>query len=255
MSSFTYTWNNGTPVGSTPANQLDTVIQDMKAGLYERLGLEHQALDSTDTIESATAAGRHIPGKVSAVYIGTTAQIAALTGMLAGALAWDTQLRCLKIYNGSSWDSIIMAAGSYAFAARSSTSWSQTKVEQKTVFQTEDYDDGGIFVPGVTSDDALSRATVVADGNYYFSASCGLYSNTSGKVSCKVFKNGAEALCGMAFTTNLTNQNHAHIAGVIKAVAGDYFEVYCRYEGTLPRTSIGGTGQGGMSFFSGFRVT
>lgn len=107
MSTFVQTFDKTKPLGSDLANTLDTVIQNLQYAISERYELEHIALDSSATgaTESTNpqAQGRHNPGKVSAVYIGTTAQIAALTGMTSGALAYDTTLRVLKIYNGSNW--------------------------------------------------------------------------------------------------------------------------------------------------------
>jgi hypothetical protein len=107
MSTFGKTFSESTPLGSALANTLDTVIQDDKTALNERFELEHNALDSSatgaTTIENSAAQGRHKPGNVSAVYIGTTAQIAALTGMYSGALAYDTTLGLLEIYNGTNW--------------------------------------------------------------------------------------------------------------------------------------------------------
>jgi hypothetical protein len=107
MSTFGQTFSTSTPAGSALANTLDTVIQNDKTSVNERFLLEHNAFDSSatgaTTIENAAAQGRHKPGNVSAVYIGTTAQIAALTGMYRGAMAYDTTLGILEIYDGSAW--------------------------------------------------------------------------------------------------------------------------------------------------------
>ena len=107
MSAFEKDFVETTPPGSALANTLDTVIQDFKTGLNERYELEHNALDASgtgqDDSDSANAQGRHLPGRVACTYIGTTTEIAALTGMVKGSLAYDTDLGILKLYNGTNW--------------------------------------------------------------------------------------------------------------------------------------------------------
>lgn len=107
MSTFGQTFSVLTPAGTDLANNLDTQIQNDKTSINERIQLEHNALNSTatgaTTIENAAAQGRHKPGNVSAVYIGTTAECAALTGMYSGALQYDTTLNVLRVYDGSAW--------------------------------------------------------------------------------------------------------------------------------------------------------
>lgn len=93
------------PASTDNANALDTFITDFKVAVNERMALEHQDLStgsSTDTAD--TAQGRHIPGKVSAVYCATAAQIAAYTtGVHKGAVAYGTDTQKLYIYDGASW--------------------------------------------------------------------------------------------------------------------------------------------------------
>lgn len=107
MTAFSKTFSESTPPGSALANTLDTVIQDDKVAINERYELEHNAFDASgqgqSDSDSANAQGRHKPGIVACTYIGTTAQINALTGMVSGSLAYDTSTNTLKIYNGTNW--------------------------------------------------------------------------------------------------------------------------------------------------------
>lgn len=107
MTAFAQTYSESTPLGTDLASGGDEMFRNDKAAVIERLELEHNALDSSatgaTTKENAAAQGRHLPGRVSAFYIGTTAEIEALTGMCEGACAYDTDLAVIKIYDGSVW--------------------------------------------------------------------------------------------------------------------------------------------------------
>lgn len=110
MSDFTKNWDANSPQGSDAANTLDTVIQDMKSALGERLGLEHQPMSNTNPTSDKDADLRHKPGFVGTVFRGTTAEIDALKvdpypGN--GSLAWDTDTKELKLYDSAtnSWKS------------------------------------------------------------------------------------------------------------------------------------------------------
>lgn len=68
-------------------------IRQLKVGIRERIETEHDFANSC----------LHLPGKVSCLYSGNTADIANLTGMSEGGLAWDTDLFQWKRYSGASW--------------------------------------------------------------------------------------------------------------------------------------------------------
>ena len=74
-------------------------IRSLKLATSERAELEHNFKTGTQPF--------HKGGKCSVVYLGTTAEINALTDMGGDAhnvtLAWDTTLKVLKYYNGSAW--------------------------------------------------------------------------------------------------------------------------------------------------------
>lgn len=80
------------PVGSDPANNIDGYILDgTKKALAERYQVEHYGLDSGDKEStSATAEGRHKPGVVGCLLVGTVAERDALTGMGNGAICRTT---------------------------------------------------------------------------------------------------------------------------------------------------------------------
>jgi hypothetical protein len=74
-------------------------IRDVKEAVRERLDVEHDF----SNIAPLTATGRHLPGKTSVAFSGTTTEINALTGMAKGAIAWDTTLKVWKYYSGAAW--------------------------------------------------------------------------------------------------------------------------------------------------------
>ena len=70
-------------------------IRDLKLAISERLELEMNFKTGTQPLIKA--------GKAAVIFIGTTTEINALTGMSVGAFAWDTTLNALKRYSGT-WD-------------------------------------------------------------------------------------------------------------------------------------------------------
>jgi hypothetical protein len=94
MSVFGNTIDPTEPQGSEDANTLDTVVQNLKAALIERIGIEHYAISdgasgTSTTIEEETAQGRHIAGKVGFMGKGTYATMQALTSVGIGA-CWES---------------------------------------------------------------------------------------------------------------------------------------------------------------------
>ena len=71
-------------------------IRELKAAISEREELEHDF--------KVGAYPFHKAGKCSVLYVGTTTEINALTGMPAGSIAWDTTLSVLKKYSGTAWE-------------------------------------------------------------------------------------------------------------------------------------------------------
>ena len=74
-------------------------IRELKSAVSERLEVEH-----------SMTTGKHLPGKTSALYTGTTAEITALTGMAEGAIAYDETLGKLKIYTDGAWTALALGA-------------------------------------------------------------------------------------------------------------------------------------------------
>ena len=71
-------------------------IRELKAAISEREELEHDF--------KVGAQPFHKAGKCSVLYVGTTTEINALTGMPAGSIAWDTTLTVFKKYSGTAWE-------------------------------------------------------------------------------------------------------------------------------------------------------
>ena len=249
MGAFGKVYDESVPQGSALANTLDTVIQNDKIAIDERIELEHYSfVDGTNDTTSATAQGRHVPGKVSAVYIGTTIQIAALTGMVTGALAYDTDLETLKIFNGSDWDTIGIsgtptAAEALSFSAyRSSTQTINSESWTKVELDSETFDYGSKF--------ASYKYTPAEAGVYFFAAavqSAGGFRNRSG-----IYKNGALALQGVTATNyeDVADTLSSVVTGLVVSDTNDYFELYCQLESSSNRVLSGAS----KTYLSGYKI-
>lgn len=99
MGTFSKAFDPAVPTGSTQANTADDTIRDDKTALIERLSLEHYFPNPSPvgSDSAADAAGRHIPGNVAAVHIGTAAPSTAVTG----GLWYKTSDKTLRIYDAS----------------------------------------------------------------------------------------------------------------------------------------------------------
>lgn len=90
-----YTWDasfEASPADTDEYKYGAQRIRELKQAINERLVVEHDI----DT-------GLHRLGKSGIIYVGTTAQINALVGMLSGAISFDTTLKIFKEYNGAAW--------------------------------------------------------------------------------------------------------------------------------------------------------
>lgn len=99
------TWNatfEASPADSDEYKYGASKIRELKKAISERLELEMNFMTGTQPLLKA--------GVAAVIYKGTTAQIAALTGMSAGALAWDSTLLALKRYTGAAWEALTGAA-------------------------------------------------------------------------------------------------------------------------------------------------
>ena len=131
MANTVYEYNVAKPAGNEKAYLYDDYARNDKAAMVERFSTEHQSPACAVGVNllSATGPGRHIPGKVSAVYYGTTTAINALTGMATGAVAYDTITSQLKVYSSvsSTWVALDMgstASNRYAFYAYRTAAYS-----------------------------------------------------------------------------------------------------------------------------------
>jgi hypothetical protein len=99
MSNYSNAWDETAPNINDAAALGAGEITKFKSEIRQRLATEH-----TDISNSAgDALLKHLSGRCSVFFYGTTAGIAALTSPPQYAVAWDTTLQCLKIYNGSAW--------------------------------------------------------------------------------------------------------------------------------------------------------
>lgn len=70
-------------------------IRNLKRAISEREELEHNFKVGTSPFHKA--------GLCSVAFVGTTAEIEALTGMTAGCAVVDSELNLLQIYDGTEW--------------------------------------------------------------------------------------------------------------------------------------------------------
>ncbi|RLI83631.1 hypothetical protein DRP04_00970 [Archaeoglobales archaeon] len=95
------TWNKNTPTGNDPVRLGDDEIRNMKDYLEDALSREH-----TFPGTYGDDAGKHLPGRVGVLFVGTTTEINNLSSPPEGAIALDTDTGELKRYDGSSWQVI-----------------------------------------------------------------------------------------------------------------------------------------------------
>ena len=114
-------------------------IRQLKTAVSERGELEFNWKDGTQPFVKA--------GKAAVFFTGTTVEINALTGMSAGALAWDTTLKCLKYYSGTAWtraDVIPNASKALFYQDTAPSGWTiQNTLDDKLVYVTKGSAAGG----------------------------------------------------------------------------------------------------------------
>jgi len=228
MADFTKAFNVSSPAGSDLISAGDDNIRDFKTAVGERIGLEHYPfLNALGDMTSASAQGRHKPGYTSAVYIGTTLQIAALSGMTSGCLAFDTDLNVLKIYSGSDWTTRTVGTGNHAFCLRKTTGTMVATTNTKVTFDVEDFDLGG------AADLANSKYVVPVTGIYLFQFATSA-SSTTYKTQASIYKNGTwvgiPSAVAMAYTLEGTNVSMINGSTLLSLTANDYIELFWLHE-------------------------
>jgi len=246
MAVFPDTYSETTPQGSDLANTLDTVIQTDKRAIDQRIELEHYSLvDGNNDAASLLAQGRHVPGKVQAVFIGTTAEINALTGMTKGSLAYDTDLGLLKIFNGSDWDTIGVggvgtAAQRLAFAGYLGSNQNiPSNTETVVEVDTETFDSGSVFNTGTYKYTPNKAGMYLVTAGVYVTAFDG-----GERMSCRLLKNGTSFANG-----SLSKQDGAgSTEGQLSVATGlvsmngstDYIQLGAAHNGSVTRVIVAG---------------
>ena len=83
------------PTDGSQGSTGDDAIRAIKVRKREREELEHNFKDPSTQL--------HKPGLCSVVFVGTTAQINALSIIKSGGIAYDIEFEILKGYNGTEW--------------------------------------------------------------------------------------------------------------------------------------------------------
>lgn len=128
----------------------------------------------------------------------------------------------------------------YKFRARRTSALTLgSSTFQKMTFNTEDFDTNNNY------DNATNyRYTAPVSGFYQFNAV--VHAAGSTVVVCSLYKNGSEYQRGQQ-----TGPSGANLADLVQATAGDYFEIWCFYDGTGAVTVTSGT----QPMFSGYLVS
>ena len=230
MSVFTETFDKTAPAGGDIASQGDDVIRDLAYSIQERLTLEHCALDSAEsgatTIESTNAQGRHRPGRTSAVYIGTTVQIAALTLMTNGCMAYNTTTGQLLIYHTSSgWATYPISAptatGKLAFAAYNTVQYASASGFTLAVCDEEYWDYGSCYTKTVTY-----KYTPTVAGLYQVNAYVAI--DAGKQIMCCLYKNGALSVRGSSTGAAISTTDLVTAGSWLVQMNGttDYIQMY-----------------------------
>jgi hypothetical protein len=108
MGSFTTTLDVNTPTLSSLSRFGQEELRDIKAGMMERLALEHyftmgNSGAANQDPDVSDGDGRHKPGKVSVVLLDTETNILATTPKGSGCLAYGTDTSIMYIWNGTNW--------------------------------------------------------------------------------------------------------------------------------------------------------
>jgi len=146
------TWDSAfeaSPADTDEAKYGATKIRQLKLAVSERGELEENWKLGTQPFHKA--------GKCSVLFIGTTTEINALTGMPLGSIAWDTTLSVLKAYNGSAWITTEPASVNLSTYLKKDLA-GQTILESVAVTNLKTIDGRDISVDGAALD-ALIAAT------------------------------------------------------------------------------------------------
>lgn len=214
--------------------------QSQRVALIERLNLEHQDMTQTSLDASlASAAGRHKPGYVSSVFIGTTTEITALSGMTTGALAYNTTLDELQIYNGTNWTTRTLFNKRQQFLAyKSAADQDVTATSIKLVMDEEDFDPAGVY--DKTTNYRFTPAVV---GYYHLGFRFSVLIPAAGVTAIAYIVRGGTTYFGATYQKNL----HATDALLSTLVGSEI--VYCSNPATDYFEVFGGTSSGSTKFY------
>lgn len=217
----------GTSVSGSVAPDPNSQIRANWLFLQEWWGVEH-------TTFTSAGSGGHIAGKVGSVLVDTTANIAALTSPGTGALAYNTTIGQLQMYDGS-WSGISCSAYSrmrYVFGAQTVTGSVWTAM--------------GSAGAGSGTYDTLSefsvttfRFTAVAAGYYLIRGSALFPTDTNNYTKGVAISQNASLVSKVTrYGSTILNLS---IADVVPLSIGDYIQLATYHDYTSPITVTSGT--------------
>jgi len=184
-------------------------IRELKSAVSERLEVEH-----------SMTTGKHLPGKTSALYTGTTAEITALTGMAEGAIAYDETLGKLKIYTDGAWTAL--ALGAFPAGTKmlfyqdvAPTGWTiENTLNDKLVFITKGSAAGGQTGGGVHSTGSWTISGFAANvGDHTLTIDempAHTHSYTAAQLTTLAGSEGPAARSPAGYTSGSTGGGRAH---------------------------------------------
>lgn len=210
---YTRAWDETAPLGSAAASSIDTIFQQLKTDLRERLN--EVVVDFTaDPVVPKEGKGR--------VYYGTAADRAALTGMVEGQVWYESDTRVIWVYTGAAW---IIAAGPAGCRGYNNAGGFTNILAAATynfIMDTELWDLGGYGNFG-TNNQRLTVPTGGA-GKYLVQAQAVITTGAgAGQIHMAIAKNGLGQILSTQYSPG-TVTSWLGTTGVIDMADGDYIQ-------------------------------
>lgn len=273
------TWDasfEASPADTDEAKYGATKIRQLKLAISERGELEFNWKAGTQPFVKA--------GKAAVVFVGTTTEIDALTGMAAGAYAWDTTLKVLKYYSDAGWVVLDIDHGALSgLGDDDHTQYlkldkaGQTLAENLAVTDGKTIDGRDISVDGALLDTLASRGIIqvvntqtgavatgttiipyddtipqISEGNQYMSLAI-TPSNVNNKLLIQVVCNGetGQTLTAALFQDDTANALAAASGfsnNYMVSIAFNYFMTAGTTSSTTFKVRMGGSAAGTTTF-------
>ena len=175
-------WSKTYPIGTTNISASTVQLTSNWIAIEDSTDDEHAALDNA-------LSGTHLYGRVSAMFSGTYATIAAISSPGTGALAYDTTHGVVRIYDGSSWK--VVTSNTFARAhlysntaqAIPATAWTQAVLGEEAYDSLSIATNSSITVPAAGYYLVVGHATWPSEAVNSYQKACGIYVGATRKVT------------------------------------------------------------------------